>query len=191
MVGAPQAEMIVSRMDLTGVNRVLDVGGGSGSYTMAFLKARPEIRVSLFDLPEVTSLAAERLRPAGLLDRVDLIPGNYYHDALPSGHGLAFLSAIIHQNSPEQNRALFRKVLDSLAPRGRIVIRDHVMSPDRTSPKAGALFAINMLVNTEGGGTFTFDEISDWLLKAGFVHPRLINEGGDRMDGLVEAEKPA
>ncbi|MFH1139281.1 MAG: methyltransferase [Pseudomonadota bacterium] len=190
VVAAPLADLIVGRLDLSGIKTVLDVGGGSGAYAMAFLKAAPGIRVTLFDLPEVLELAAERLGQAGLLDRVDLVRGNFYHDNLPPGRDLALLSAIIHQNSPEQNLDLFRKAHDALKPGGRIVIRDHVMAPDRVSPKSGAVFAINMLVNTSGGGTFTFEEIEGWLKEAGFVRARRLNEGGDRMDGLVEADKP-
>ena len=90
---------------------------------------------------------------------------------------------------PAGNVALFRNVHDALVPGGRIVIRDHVMSPDRTAPRAGALFAVNMLVGTEEGGTFTFEEIASWLAEAGFVRPRLVR-AGERMDGLVEAFRP-
>lgn len=87
---------------------------------------------------------------------------------------------------PVENVALFRKVHDALVPGGRIVIRDHVMSPDRTVPRSGALFAVNMLVGTEAGGTFTFEEIASWLVEAGFERPRLTRDG-ERMDALVEA----
>ncbi len=69
----------------------------------------------------------------------------------PKNHDLAFVSAIIHQNSPEQNLHLFLKVFRSLDPGGRIIIRDHVMDPDRTRPKDGAIFAVNMFVATDGG----------------------------------------
>ncbi len=86
---------------------------------------------------------------------------------------------------PDGNVALFRKVHDALVPGGRIVIRDHVMSPDRTAPRAGALFAVNMLVGTEEGGTFTLEEIASWLVEAGFERPP--DALGERMDGLVEA----
>lgn len=83
-------------------------------------------------------------------------------------------------------KASARRSHDALVPGGRLVIRDHVMSPDRTTPRSGALFAINMLVGTDAGGTFTFDEISSWLLEAGFERPRLLRDG-ERMDALVEA----
>ena len=102
----------------------------------------------------------------------------------------SFVSAIIHQNSPEENQRLFENVYRSLAGGGRIVIRDHVMKDDRTRPREGALFAVNMLVGTEGGGTYTFEEIRSWLEASGFSGVRLLREG-ERMDGLVDAFKPA
>ena len=190
-VGAPQADRIVGTLDLSGVKKVLDVGGGSGTYTMAFLKADPEIRGALFDLPDVVAMARERLSQNGLLERVDLVEGDYNRDRLPPGQDLVLLSAIIHQNSPEQNRSLFKKIHDALNHGGRLIIRDHIMNKDRTTPRAGAIFAINMLVNTPGGGTFTLDEIEIWLKEAGFSEIALVNTGGPGMDGLVEAKKNA
>ena len=99
---------------------------------------------------------------------VSIIAGNFYTDSLPPGHDLALVSAIIHMNSTEQNVDLYKKIFDALVPGGRIVIRDHVMKPDKTAPKSGALFAINMLTATTGGGTFTFEEYREDLAAAGF-----------------------
>jgi cyclopropane fatty-acyl-phospholipid synthase-like methyltransferase len=125
-----------------------------------------------------------------MLDRVRLVPGDFYKDELPGGHDLALVSAIIHQNSPEENVELFGKVLRALVPGGRMIIRDHVMEPSRTEPKDGAIFAVNMLVNTPGGSTYTFDEISNWLEEAGFTEIRFL-KAGEHMDALIEAFKPA
>jgi hypothetical protein len=155
---------------------------------MAFLQAAHEMKATLFDLPPVIEMARERLSDAGMLDRVNLIAGDYYKDELPSGHDLALLSAIIHQNSLEQNLILYKKIFGALDSGGRIVIRDHVMEPDRTRPVSGAVFAINMLVNTPGGGTYTFDEIKEALNEAGFTAVNQIQAKG--MFALVEAFKP-
>ncbi len=167
----------------------LDVGGASGTYTLAFLRAVPEMKATLFDRPEVIEMARQHLAEEGVLGRITLVPGNFYQDELPKGHDLAFLSAIIHQNSPEQNLDLFLKVFHSLNPGGRMIIRDHVMEADRTSPKDGAIFAVNMLVSTAGGNTYTYEEIRNGLTEAGFTRIRLLQRG-DHMDGLAEAFKP-
>jgi len=189
VVGMPLARKIVKAVQPGAARNLLDVGGASGTYITAFLKAVPEMKATLFDRPAVIQLARDRLIEAGMLDRVQLVPGDFYVDELPGGHDLAMLSAIIHQNSPGENVELFRKVLQAMVSGGRIIIRDHVMEPDRTKPRDGAIFAVNMLVNTEGGSTYTFDEIRTWLMQAGFTNVRLLKVG-KHMDALVEAFKP-
>ena len=123
-----------------------------------------------------------------MLDRATLVAGNYYKDEFPGGHDLALISAIIHSNSPEQNLDLYKKTFRSLISGGRILVRDHVMNQDRTHPRDGAIFAINMLVGTSGGGTYTYKEIEDGLSRAGFTKIRLIRQG-EHMDAVVEAFK--
>lgn len=189
-VSRPLAERTVASVGAdAGAKALLDVGGGSGSYTIAFLEAVPGMQATLFDLPEVIEMARERIQAEGLLGRVRLVPGDYHQDPLPSGNDLALLSAVIHSNSPEQNRSLYRKVFLALDPGGRILIRDHVMDEDRTRPRSGAIFAINMLVGTQGGGTYTYREIEKGLSDAGFTGVRLLR-GGEQMDAIVEARKP-
>jgi hypothetical protein len=189
VIAAPLAARIVELVKPGASKRLLDVGGASGTYTLAFLAASPEMRATLFDRVPVVALARERLREAGVLDRVTLAPGDFYSDALPGGHDLVFVSAIIHQNDPVQNVDLFRKAFAALEPGGRIVVRDHVLSPDRTTPRSGALFAVNMLTVFGGGNSYTLAEISDALTQAGFGQVRQIHTD-THMDGLVEAYKP-
>ncbi|WDP91386.1 MAG: methyltransferase domain-containing protein [Desulfobacter sp.] len=190
VVGRKHAPAIVQAVQPGPARRLLDVGGGSGTYTMAFLEASPQMSATIFDLPEVVDMGRARIEASGLKDRVDFVAGNFYTDALPPGYDLALLSAIIHQNSLEQNLALYKKIWTVLIPEGRLVIRDHVMEKDRTAPKSGAIFAINMLVGTPGGGTYTYEEIEAGLVEAGFEKIRLI-QGKDQMMGLVEAYRPA
>ena len=184
------APAIVAAINPGQAKTLLDVGGASGTYTLAFLRAAPQMKATLFDKPEVIEMARQRLTEAGVLHRVVLVSGDFYRDEFPPGHDLAFVSAIIHQNSPEQNLGLYRKVFHSLNPGGRIIIRDHVMAPARTRPKDGAIFAVNMLVGTPGGTTYTYEEIHSGLAQAGFVRLRLLQKG-EHMDGLVEGFKPS
>ena len=135
-------------------------------------------------------MARQRLADAGLAERVRLVAGDFMEDPLPAGADLAWVSAIVHQNSRAQNRELFAKVFTALAPGGRIAIRDLVMEPSRTRPVAGALFALNMLVGTVGGGTFTFDELREDMEAAGLTHPALLRRD-EGMNSVVVAAKPA
>lgn len=184
VVGRAAADTVAAAVDLSPFRRLLDVGGGSGTYTMAFLKRAPHLTATVFDLPRVIEIARRRLTDAGFIDRVTLSAGDYNADPLPSGHDLALLSAIIHINSREGNQALFRKVYDCLEPGGAILIRDHLMDPTRTRPVEGAIFAVNMLVATRGGSTYTLEETTADLEAAGFHDVRLIREG-TRMDQLM------
>ena len=188
-IAAKLAPGIVAAVGAGTARNLLDVGGASGTYTLAFLQAAPGMRATLFDRPEVVEMARKRLQEAGMLSRTTLLGGDFYGDEFPGGHDLAWVSAIIHQNSPRQNLDLYRKIFRALVPAGRIVIRDHIMEPDRTRPRDGAIFAVNMLVATTGGNTYTYEEIQTGLAEAGFVRVRLLQKG-ERMDALVEGFKP-
>ncbi|MEW6387023.1 MAG: methyltransferase [Thermodesulfobacteriota bacterium] len=189
VAGRELSREIAGAYDLSRFQRLLDIGGASGTYTIAFLRENPEMAATIFDLKEVIPLAAERLADEGLLDRVSLVAGDFYRDELPQGCDLALLSAIIHQNSPQENLDLYRKIHRALLPGGTLLIRDHIMDEARLDPPAGAMFAINMLVNTRGGDTYTFLEVKETLEAAGFGEVKWVRSG-ERMDSLVEARKP-
>ncbi len=161
------ASEIIALLDLTGVSRVLDVGGGSGAYSMCFVKAKEGIKATLFDLPDVVPLSKGYIDQEGLSDKVELVSGNYTVDDVGTNFDLAFLSAIIHSNSYDQNQALINKVSKALNPGGQVIVQDFIMNEDRTSPTFGALFSLNMLVATEAGDTYTEDEVRSWMKKSG------------------------
>ncbi len=187
VIASRAAPAVAAAADPGGARRLLDIGGGSGAYTLAFLDAQRAMRATLFDKPAVIEMARSWIESAGMTDRVDLVPGDFYTDELPPGHDLALLSAIIHQNSPAENEALYHKIHRALDDGGRILIRDHVMSADHTRPTEGAMFAVNMLAVTRGGSTYTFDEIAAGLAAAGFIRIRQIQS--DNMFSLVEGFK--
>lgn len=162
-----QAPGLVSSLDLSGVSRVLDVGGGSGAFSMAFVKARDSIQATVLDLPNVVALTRGYIEKEGLSHRIDTVAGDYNEDELPHGYDLAFLSAIIHSNSFKQNQSLFIKIGKALNPGGKIVVSDFIMNDDRISPESGTIFALNMIVNTPRGDTFTESEVKSWMKAAG------------------------
>ncbi len=185
---APMADAVVRRIQPLEFRRLLDIGGASGTWTITFLHACPGSTAILFDLPVVIPMAERRLTAAGVGGRVRLVPGDFTADPLPAGADLAWVSAIVHQNSREENRALFGKVHAALVPGGRIAIRDMVMDETRTRPVSGALFAVNMLVGTPGGGTFTFAELRADLEEARFKAVK-IDYQDDGMSSIVTAVK--
>lgn len=162
------ASTIVGSLDLSGVSKVLDVGGGSGAYAMAFAKARRGINATIFDVPNVIPIAREYVKKNGLPGKVKFIAGDYNKDSFGKDYDLVFLSAIIHINSQGQNKALIKKASHALREGGRIVIQDFIMDEDRVNPPEGAFFALNMLVATDSGDTYTGSEVMSWLKEAGF-----------------------
>jgi SAM-dependent methyltransferase len=183
------ADALVARLGPPAFDHLLDVGGASGTWTLAFLRARPSARATIFDLPDAINQARDRVGACPEADRIDLAAGDFYTAPLPAGADFAWVSAIVHQHGREENRRLFGKVFDALQPGGRVAVRDMVMQPSRTAPPEGALFAINMLVNTESGGTFTFEELAADLTAAGFEQPELtVADAG--MNCVVTASKP-
>jgi predicted O-methyltransferase YrrM len=187
-ISAPDASQVIQALQPLEFKRLLDIGGASGTWTMAFLRACPAGKATLFDLPHVIPMARQRFAAAGLTERVQLVAGDFTTDPLPAGADLVWVSAIVHQNSRTQNRLLFAKVFAALVPGGRIAIRDILMDESRTGPVAGALFAVNMLVATEGGGTFTFKELREDMESAGFVDASVLRED-EAMNSVVAANK--
>lgn len=188
-ISGPAAQPLVDSLPPLNFTRLLDVGGASGTWTIAFLRRFPAASATLFDLPQVIPQAQERLASAGMLQRVRLVGGDFYSDPLPPGCDLAWVSAIIHQNSREQNRRLFKAVAGALEPGGTLLIRDYIMEPARARPVGGALFAVNMLVNTETGDTFTFEEVKQDLAAAGLVEAQVLRNDGT-MNSVMSAKKP-
>lgn len=188
VVGSELAGAIADSVDLGPYRRMLDIGGGSGTYIMAFLQRAPHMNATLLDRPEVVEMARKRLTEAGFISRVDLVAGDYDTDELPRGPDLVLLSAVIHINSRERNVALFRRIHESLHPGGALLIRDYFMDSTRTFPPDGAIFAVNMLVATRGGDSHSFDDVKEDLETAGFTDVRTIRDG-KHMDQLVAATK--
>lgn len=178
MIAGGQAREIISQLSLENVRRVLDIGGGSGAYSIEFCRTKPGIESVVFDLPTITPITREYVDKVGLSERITTVTGDFNKDELPTGFDLAFLSQILHSNSPEENTDLIKKVFRSLNPGGQIVIQEFVVDEGRTSPSGPVFFALNMLVGTRAGDTFTANEISNWLVDAGFRSPQRIDPPG-------------
>lgn len=180
------AEQLVRSVGVSGVHRILDIGGGSGAYSIAFAKASPVLHAEVLDLAAVVPIAQRHIEEAGLADRISTRIGDLTVDEFGKEYDLILLSAICHMLDPEQNQDLCRRCYRALARGGRIVIRDFILEPDRTAPKWVALFAINMLVGTKSGSTYTEAEYRTWLTNAGFEAFTRIDPTGD----LIIAKRP-
>lgn len=172
------APAVVSQLDLSAVRRALDLGGGSGAYSIAFCRAKPNLQAVVFDRPAVVGLTREYASASGVSGRISTIAGDFLRDDLPQGFDLAFLSQILHSNSPRANEALIAKVARTLEPGGQIAIQEFVVDEGRTSPPQPVVFALNMLVGTEAGDTYTEREIRGWLSAGGFGTAKRVDPPG-------------
>ena len=182
-----RALVLVKALGTAGVRRILDLGGGSGAYSIAFAKASAEVRCEILDIPEVVPLTAEYVSRAGVSTQVRLRAGDMLVDDFGSGYDLILLNAICHMFSEEQNRELFRRAQRALAPNGRLVVQDFILDPEKTSPQWAALFSLNMLVGTDAGASYNEAEYTAWMEAAGFSETVRINLPGpsDLIVGVV------
>ena len=189
---APLLADEMARAFPNGFERMLDLGGASGTYSLAFLKTKVVRNAALFDIPLAVEEARARFRgPEGapFAERVTFFPGDFYRDPFPDGCDLHWISAIIHQQDEKATRAMFAESFRTLAPGGVIAIRDVYAAPDRIGPPAAALFAVNMLVNTASGRVYTRAEVESLLSECGFVRFRTVRSADD-MTSILAAEKP-
>lgn len=178
-----RAPLVVGAVGTEGVNRMLDVGGGSGAYSIAFASANENLQVDLLDLPTVIPIAQGHIERAGLAGRIRTRSGDLRADRFGGGYDLVFVSAICHMLGPDENKDLLRRCFEALVPKGRAVIQDFILEPDKTAPKSAALFALNMLVGTQAGSTYNEAEYATWLKEAGFRDVRYVRLPGP--SGLI------
>ncbi len=173
-----RADAVVKAIGTSGIKRMLDLGGGSGAYSIAFARAIPALKSEILDTADVVPLAQQNVRKAGLADRVTTRVGDMLRDPLGQNYDLILASAICHMFSPEDNRALFRRVYNALAPQGQVVVQDFILEPSKTAPRAAALFSLNMLVGTRAGSSYSEPEYSNWLQDTGFSNVRQVRLPG-------------
>ncbi len=183
------ADHVATLLDFTDVTRLLDVGAGPGTYPIAACSAHPHLSATIFDLPATLRVTAEVLAERNMTERINLVAGDFNEDPLPTGYDMVFLSNIIHSEDEPHCEALMKKCFEALRPGGRIVIKDHVLTDDRTLPVDGAVFSLQMLLFTRGRD-YSLAEIGAWLTAAGFGPAREIPLSAPFSSSLVVAEKP-
>ncbi len=167
---------------------VLDVAAGSGVWSIALAERSSQVRVTVVDWPAVIPVCRKVAARHGLADRYRYLAGDLLAVDYGTGYNVATLGHILHSEGERRSRALLKKVCAALAPGGTIAIAEMIANEDRTGPPQALIFAVNMLVHTDEGDTFTFGEMSAWLREAGFVNPRQLQVPGPFP--LVLATKP-
>ena len=183
-----RAPQMIDKIDLTGVRRIIDVGGGSGDHAYAALRQAPEAVAVVFDLPSVVPITRECAELAGMADRVETVAGDYREDELGDGFDLAIASNVLHSAAPDACVRLLQKVWRCLKPGGRAVVHDFVLNEEGTEPVWAALFSLNMLTAGTQGRSYTHVEIREFLLAADFEGIEHIDLQGDT--GILIGRKP-
>ena len=168
--------------------RVLDLAAGSGVWGIALAQTNEQVRVTAVDWPRVIPVTRNTVARFGLSDRFSFIEGDLQKVDFGKGYNVATLGHILHSEGEQRSRELLAKTFKALASGGTIVIAEFLANADRTGPANAMLFAVNMLVNTQSGDTFSFEEISSWLREAGFVNARTVESPGP--SPLILATKP-
>lgn len=187
----PAAQSLGAHLGLAQVSgpvSVLDLGAGSGVWGIALAQQSPHVSIRAVDWPQVLEVTQRVAVRQGVGDRLRTVPGDLLKADFGTGHRVATIGHILHSEGIERSRQLLRKTFEALAPGGTVAIMEFLCNDDRTGPPPALLFAVNMLVHTEKGDTFTFPEISEWLIEAGFVNPRQLEVPA--ASPLVLATKP-
>lgn len=183
----PSAQALARHLNLQSAT-VLDLAAGSGVWGIALAQSSGQVHVTAFDWVTVIPVTRNTVARFGLSDRFSFIEGDLLGTDFGQNYDVATLGHILHSEGEERSRALLAKTYHSLAPGGTIAIAEFLVNADRTGPLNGLLFAVNMLVNTDAGNTYSFEEIGAWLAEAGFVNARLLEAPGP--SPLILATKP-
>ncbi len=146
--------------------KVLDIAAGHGLFGLAFAK-NPEASIVALDWPNVLEVAKENAKRAGVADRYSTLEGSAFDVDYGTGYDLILLTNFLHHFDPATNETLLRKVHAALADGGRVVTLEFVPNEDRISPDA-ASFAVVMLGSTPAGDAYTFSELEQMFVNAGF-----------------------
>jgi 2-polyprenyl-3-methyl-5-hydroxy-6-metoxy-1,4-benzoquinol methylase len=188
----PSAQALAAELKVAGASSavsVLDLAAGSGVWSIALAQASPSVSVTAVDWPGVLEVTQRMTARFGVADRYTFVAEDLGLADFGHGHHIATLGHILHSEGEARSRELLKKTFAALAPGGTIAIQEFVVDEQRAKNVMGLIFAVNMLVATDDGDTFTFEEISSWLRETGFVDVRQLDSPGP--SPLILATKPA
>ncbi len=177
----PAAQRLAEALGVAGTTAplsIVDLGAGSGVWSIAMAQAAPQAQVTAVDWPGIVPITRRVTNRAGVAAQYRFVEGDLLAAEFGGGHAIALLGHVLHSEGEERSRRLVKKVFDALAPGGQIAIAEILVDPNRTGPLPALLFAVNMLVNTACGDTYSLEEISGWLQDARFERVHTIDAPG-------------
>lgn len=161
------APKIVSAIDMTGRRRLLDLGGGPGTYAIHFCQQNPRLDAVVYDLPSTRPFAERTIARFGLSDRIAFEAGDFIAGEMPGRFDVAWLSHILHAEAPDECATILRKSVAALEPGGLLLVQEFILDDSRDGPLFPALFSLNMLLGTPAGQAYTEGELFGMLAGAG------------------------
>jgi predicted O-methyltransferase YrrM len=185
-IASLQAPQIVSAIDLNGRRRLIDLGGGPGTYAIHFCKRNPDLTAVVFDLPTTRPFAEKTIAQHGLSPRIRFSEGDFLQTEIAGKFDVAWLSHILHAESPEDCEALITKVVNTLEPGGLILIHEFFLNANMDGPLYPALFALNMLQGTDQGRSYSEIQVRDMLRNAGITKIERLPYEGPTESGILQ-----
>lgn len=179
------APKLVPQMDLGNRRRLLDLGGGPGTWALHFCRQHPQLQAVVFDLPTTRPFAEATIERFELTERVSFAAGDFLLDPLPGDCDIAWLSHILHGEGPEDAARIVALAAAALPPGGLLLIHEFILEDDGAGPLFPALFSLNMLLGTEGGQSYTNRELGDMLRQAGCREVRRLPVRGPNDSGVL------
>ena len=183
------APSLVPNVDLSGCSRLLDLGGGPGTYAIQFCRHNPSLAAVVYDLPATRPFAEKTIARFGMSARIDFVDGDYHQDPVPGGFDAAWLSHVLHAEGPEDCRKMLGKAAAALDPGGQVFVHEFILDDARDRPLFPALFSLNMLLGTASGQAYSEKELFEMLKEAGFSDRRRLPFRGPTDSGIVTGRK--
>jgi SAM-dependent methyltransferase len=180
---------LVDLLEFSDRHRLLDLGGGPGTYAIHFCKRNPGLKASVLDLPTTREFAEKLIDRFDMWERVDFIAGDFVAESIPGGYDVVWMSHILHGEGPGTCRDVIRKAHRALEPEGRIIIHEFILDDDGAGPLFPALFSLNMLLGTPQGRAYTERQLRQMLIEAGFRAVERPDFVGPTGSGLLTAVK--
>lgn len=188
------AARVAAQVSLRGAKSLLDLGGGPGTYALAFLRKNPTLKATVCDRPAALDVAKEVAATEKAGKRLSYLAVDFMKDVLPDQYDVIWYSNVLHIYSAAENRSLFERLRHALNPGGRLIIQDAFLhDKEGLYPVEASLFAVTMLLFTEQGNTYTIHETASWLRQAGYtaVKPVKMKRGMEDWDGgVLQAVRP-
>jgi len=162
------ANAMASIIDFSNRKHLLDIGGGSGAFSIILTNKYENLKATVNEQPAVCEAIQEYVDKEGNKDKIEILNGDYFKVEFPT-HDVALFSQIFHSNSVDQNKFLLKKVYEKLDKNGLIIVTEFLLNEDHAGPLFSALFDLNMLKQTPNGKAYTFSEVKSWIEEAGFI----------------------